>query len=138
MSNPPLPSVLLANVQSLDNNLDELRSRLSYQWDIKNCNILCFTGSWLNYDMDHIQLARFSVHWQDRTAASGKTKVGGLCLFVNNSWCIKCNINEVSRFFSPGVEYLIISCRPHYIPRYFVSIFFIAVYLPPQTDAGAA
>jgi hypothetical protein len=29
---------------------------------------------------------------------------------------------EVSRFCSPEVEYLMISCRPH--------------YLPPQTDAG--
>ena len=39
----PLPSILLANVQSLDNKLDEVRSRISYQQDIKNCNILCFT-----------------------------------------------------------------------------------------------
>jgi hypothetical protein len=29
-----------------------------------------------------------------------------------------------------------ISCRLHYLPREFSSIFFIAVYLPPQTDAG--
>ena len=29
-----------------------------------------------------------------------------------------------------------ISCRPHYIPREFSSVFFIAVYIPPQTDAG--
>ena len=39
-------------------------------------------------------------------------------------------------FCSPEVEYLMISCRPHYIPREFSSIFFIAVYLPPQNDAG--
>jgi hypothetical protein len=29
-----------------------------------------------------------------------------------------------------------ISCRPHYLPREFSSILFVAVYLPPQTDAG--
>jgi hypothetical protein len=29
-----------------------------------------------------------------------------------------------------------ISCRPHYLPREFSSIFFVAVYLPPQTNAG--
>jgi hypothetical protein len=28
-----------------------------------------------------------------------------------------------------------ISWRPHYLPRVFSSIFFRAVYLPPQTDA---
>ena len=33
---PPLPSVLLAIVQSLENKLDDLRLRLSYQRDIKN------------------------------------------------------------------------------------------------------
>ena len=80
----PLPSVLLANMQSLENKIDDLR--LSYQWDIKNCNILYFTELWLNDDTDNIELAGFSMHRQNREeATSGKTRVGGL--FVNNSWC---------------------------------------------------
>ena len=29
-----------------------------------------------------------------------------------------------------------ISCRPHYLPREFSSIFFVAVYIPPQSDPG--
>ena len=29
-----------------------------------------------------------------------------------------------------------ISCRPLYLQREFLSIFFVAVYLPPQTDGG--
>ena len=99
--------------------------------DIKNLNILCFTESWLNDDMDNIQLAGFSVHRQDRIAASGKTSGGVLCLFVNNSCCTKSNIKENSEFPSNEVEYLMISCRPHYIPREFSSIFFVAVYLSP-------
>ena len=105
MGNPPLPSVLLANVQLLDNKLDDLRSRLSYQRDIKNCNILCLTESGLNDDMDNKQLAGFFMHRQDETAASGKTRGGGLWLFVNNSWGAKSNIKEFSRFCSPEVEY---------------------------------
>jgi hypothetical protein len=32
-------------------------------------------------------------------------------------------------FCIPEVEYLMIRCRPHYLPREFI-------YLPPQTDAG--
>ena len=36
----------------------------------------------------------------------------------------------------PEVEYLMISCRPHYLPRKFSSVFFITVYIPPQTEAG--
>jgi hypothetical protein len=46
------------------------------------------------------------------------------------------NIKEVSRYCSPEVVYLMISCRPHYLPREFSSILFIAVYLPPQNEAG--
>ena len=35
------------------------------------------------------------------------------------------------------VEYLmIISCRPHFLLREFSSVFFVAVYITPQTDAG--
>jgi hypothetical protein len=71
---------------------------------------------------------------QDRTAASGKTRAGGLCIFVNNSWCTISK--DVSSHCSPEVEFLMISCRPHYLPREFSSIFFVAVYIPPQSEAG--
>ena len=73
------------------------------QWDIKNCNILFFTESWLNDDMNKIQLVGFTLFRQDRTAASAKTRGGDLCIFVNNSWCMKSK--EVSRFCSPEIEY---------------------------------
>ncbi|KAK1790079.1 hypothetical protein P4O66_002384 [Electrophorus voltai] len=39
----PLPSILLANVQSLDNKLDNLRARMKFQRDILDCNLLCFS-----------------------------------------------------------------------------------------------
>jgi hypothetical protein len=117
-------------VQSLENKLDDLRLRLSYQQDIKNCNILCFTETWLNDDTGNIELAGFSVFRQDRTATSGKTRGGGVCLFANNCWCAMSNIKEVSRYCSPEVEYLMISCRPHYLPTEFSSILFVAVHKP--------
>ncbi len=44
---PPLPSILLANVQSLENKIDDLRARISFQRDIRDCNILCLTETWL-------------------------------------------------------------------------------------------
>ena len=126
---PPLPSVLLASVQSLENKLDDLGLRLSYQRNIKNCNILCFTKSWLNDDIINIQLTGYMLYRQDRTLPAGKTRGCGLCICVNNSCCTISK--EVLRFCSPEVEYLMISCRPHYLPREFTSIFFIAVYIPP-------
>jgi hypothetical protein len=75
-----------------------------------------------------------TMYGQDRTAASGKTSGGGTCIFVNNS---RCTISkEVYRYCSTEVEYLMTSCRPHYLPREFSSVFFVAVYIPPQSEAG--
>ena len=90
--------------------------------------------SWLSDHIINIQLAGYTLYRQDRTAASGKTRGGGLCIFVNNSWFTISK--EVSRFCSPEVKYLMISCRPHHLPREFSSVFFVAVYITPQTDAG--
>ena len=88
-----------------------------------------FYESCLNDDINNIQLAGFTLHRQDRTAIVSNTRGGGLCIFVINSWCTKSNSKEVSRFCLAEVEYLMTSCRPHYLPREFV-------YLPPQTNAG--
>ena len=129
VTRPPQPSVLFVNMQSLENILDELRSRLSYQQGIKSCNILCFDS------MDNDSWLVFPCVGKIEQLPPVKQGVA-VCLFVNNSWCAKLNIKEVSRFCSPEVENLMISCRPHYLPRKFSPIFFIAVYLPPQTDAG--
>ncbi len=43
-----LPSILIAYVQALDNKLDNLCARISFQQDIRNCNVLCFTETRLN------------------------------------------------------------------------------------------
>jgi hypothetical protein len=43
---------------------------------------------------------------------------------------------EVSSYCSPEVEYLMISCRPHYLPREISSVFFVDVYIPPQSEVG--
>jgi hypothetical protein len=56
---------------------------LNYQRDIQNCNLICFTESWRNDNIINIQLSGYMLYRQDRTAASFKTRGGGLCIFVN-------------------------------------------------------
>jgi hypothetical protein len=82
----------------------------------------------VNIFLKNIQLAGYTLHWQDRTADTGR----GLCIYVNNSWCTISK--EVSRFCSPEADKMMISCRPHYLQRVFICIFHS--YTPPQTDAG--
>jgi len=66
---PPLPSILLANVQSLENKLDDIRVR------IQDCNIICLTETWLNPLVP------------DRVILSHETRVNGGVCFMTNKWC---------------------------------------------------
>ena len=46
----PLPSILIANVQSIDNKVDGIRARVAFQRDIRDWNVLCFTETWPTRD----------------------------------------------------------------------------------------
>ncbi len=138
---PPLPSILLANVQSLENKMDDLRARISFQRDIRDCNILCLTETWLTPTVPDTAVTpsdNFSVLRMDRTAEAGKNKGGGVCFFINKKWCGPRNISILSRSCSPHLEHLSIICRPFYLPREFSSIVVTAVYIPPQADTSLA
>ncbi len=138
---PPLPSILLANVQSLENKMDDLRARISFQRDIRDCNIFCLTETWLTPTVPDTAVTpsdNFSVLRMDRTAEAGKNKGGGVCFFINKKWCDSRNISILSRSCSPHLEHLSIICRPFYLPREFSSIVITSVYIPPQTDTSLA
>ncbi len=45
---PPLSTILLANVQSLDNKFCELRARISYQRETRDCCVICLTETWVS------------------------------------------------------------------------------------------
>ena len=81
-----VPSILLANVQSLDNKLDELRSRMAFQRDVKNCNVMVFTETSLDPSIpDSVVVPEgFSIHCQDWTMQLRKSKGGGVCFTVNS------------------------------------------------------
>ncbi len=117
---PSLPSILLANVQSLENKMDNLRARISFQRD---CNIFCLTETWLTPTVPDTAVKpsdNFSVLRMDRTAEAGKTKGGGVCFMINRKWCDPRNISTF------------------YLPREFSSIVITSVYIPPQADTSLA
>ncbi len=138
---PHLQSILLANVQSLENKMDDLRARISFQRDIRDCNILCLSETWLTPSVPDTAVTpsdNFSVLRMDRTAEAGKYKGGGVRFMINNKWCDPRNISTLSRSCSPHLEHLSIICRPFYLPQKFSSIIVTAVYIPPQADTGLA
>ncbi len=134
---PPLPTILLANVQSLDNKLCELRARISYQRETRDCCVICLTETWMSAMVPDsaIELTGFSVHRSDRTEElTGKSRGGGVCFYINNSWCNERNIHSIKSFCSPDLEFHTLLCRPFWLPREFKAIIITAVYIPPPSQ----
>ncbi|XP_072364407.1 uncharacterized protein [Scyliorhinus torazame] len=127
----PFPSILLANVQAIENKLDELNASLPSQREVRDCCVLCFTETWLTPTSPDcaIQPEGFSNHRVDRTESSDKAKGGGVCLLINSSWCL--DVATLATYCSPDLEYLTVKCRPYYLPREFI---ITAVYIPPQAE----
>ncbi len=138
---PPLPTILLANVQSLDNKLCELWAHISYQRETRDCCIICLTETWMTSVVPDsaIELTGLSVHRSDRTKElTGKSRGGGVCFFINNSWCDERNLHSIKSFCSPDLEFHMLLCRPFWLPREFTAIKITAVYIPPQANSDQA
>ncbi|XP_036439332.1 uncharacterized protein LOC118816846 [Colossoma macropomum] len=138
---PPLPTILLANVQSLENKLCELHARVAFQREIRDCSVICLTETWLSDKVpdNAIEPAGFSLHRADRTKQlSGKSKGGGVCFLINNAWCDRRNVHFIESFCSPDLEFLTVFCRPAWLPREIMGLCLAAVYTPPQADSDLA
>ncbi len=121
--------------------MDDLRARISFQRDIRDCNIFCLTETWLTPSVPDTAVTpsdNFSVLRMDRTAEARKNKGGGVCFMINKKWCDPRNISILSCSCLPHLEHLSIICHPFYLPREFSSIVVTAVYIPPQADTSLA
>ncbi len=86
-----------------------------------------------------IELTGFSVYRSDRTKElTGKSRGGGVCFFINNSWCDERNLPSVKSFCSPYLEFHMLLCQPFWLPREITAIIVTAVYIPPQANTDLA
>ncbi len=84
-----------------------------------------------------IQLNRLTCYRADRdTSLSGKTRGGGLCVYINKEWCN--NAAVVSKHRSSLVEFMFVKCRLFYLPREFTAMVIVAVYIPLCANAKDA
>ncbi|KAK1788609.1 hypothetical protein P4O66_002686 [Electrophorus voltai] len=130
-----------ASRESLDSKLDNLWARIKVHRDIRDCNLLCFTESWLNTAVlsQAIQPPKFfSVHCMDKTVNSGKLRGSGVCVMVNNSWCNNSNVVTLACSCSPNLELLTIKFFPFYLPCEFTSVIVNTVYILPQANTDSA
>nr|XP_054598774.1 uncharacterized protein LOC129163848 [Nothobranchius furzeri] len=122
---PSLPSIVMGNVRSLANKMDELQALSRTQPEYQQCSVMCFTETWLQ---DHIpdsnvSLPGFLTVRADRDLKRGrKRKGGGVAVLVNNRWCHPGHVSVKCRLCSPDFELLAVSCRPYYLQREFTSV----------------
>ncbi|KAL0149686.1 hypothetical protein M9458_054969 [Cirrhinus mrigala] len=134
---PAIPSIVLANVRSLDNKLDYIRLLRSSQRNVKDCCVFVFTETWLSDSVPDraIQLDQLACYHADRVVvAGGKTRGGGLCIYINDAWCR--DAVAVCKYCSPVLEFMVIKCRPFYLPREYTAILLCAVYIPPSSNGN--
>lgn len=138
---PCLPSLIMGNVRSMANKMNELTGLARSQREFRECSLMCFTETWLNSDIpDHnVSIDGFQIVRADRDCnKSGKRKGGGLAVLVNNRWCNPGHITIKQRICSPDTELLAVGLRPYYLPREISHAIAIAVYVPPSANPTSA
>lgn len=135
---PPLPSIILANVRSVTNKIDELRFLAVKHHAYRDSCAIALTETWFSDHIvdDSVALENFALFRGDRTSQSGKSRGGGVALYVNSRWCTNAIVKN--RVCTPDVEILCVQCRPFYLPREFSCVVFVVVYVPPSSDTTRA
>lgn len=89
-----------------------------HQREYRECNIMLFTETSLNSLIpdSHVSLGGFNLRRADKTQESGKKKGGGLCVFVNDSWCNSGHITVKEQHCCKNIELLAVGMRPYYLP----------------------
>ena len=133
-SRVPLPNIVFGNVRSLRNKIDELDALTKFNTIYRNYSLIILIETWLsNHDDDGLyKLNGFNFIRGDRTIESGKATGGGVCAYINQSWCNNFSIH--TKFCSKFIEILILNLRPFYLPREFNKVYVIVVYIPPDSN----
>ena len=102
--NVPLPSLILANGQSIHNKINEIVIRIDKFCDYRDCNVYCFTETWLTPDyIDRaLQSPGFAVYRHDRNRdTAGNSRGCGVCFLINKNWCIDIRIISQESVLTP-------------------------------------
>lgn len=99
---------------------------------------MIITESWLQPLIPDTatQLAGRICYRLDRDKESGKSRGGGLCVYLHNDWC--CNSKITARHCCPDLEALSVMCRPFYLPQELSAVTVTAVYIPPDANVSIA
>ena len=136
----PLPSIILANVQSLRNKIDGLHGHVTHLREYRDACLLGFTETWLSAsDSDaSLDLTGFGapIRLDRDSEVTHKKQGGGVCLYINRRWCN--NFTVCEKLCLPDIELLSVSLRPFYLPREFPRVYVTIVYIHPRANVEVA
>lgn len=138
---PALPSVVMGNVRSLANKMDELTMLTRKEKIFRECSVMCFTETWLHKNIPDpvVDLNGFTCVRADRDPGSSeKKRGGGFALYVNNRWCSQSHVKVRMAVCNKHIELLAVGLRPYYLPREFSLAIIIIVYIAPDANAARA
>ena len=135
---PSVPSILMGNVNALQNKVYELAGLMTTQTFYRESSLTNLTLTSSIPDAN-VELFGFTVVRADRdTKTSSKSKGGGLLLYMNNRWCNPSHLTVKDTLCCHDLELVADSMRPYYLHRGFTQAIVVCVYIPPRADAGAA
>ena len=117
-----IPSVIYANIRSVNNKIDELQAFVS----VNDPSIVCLSETWLNSKIPNsaCDVTDFTCYGNDRQT----TASGGVCAYVKNMHPCE----RLQDFEEIEVESIWLKIRPHRLPRGTSSLLVAALHLPPS------
>ena len=110
--------------------MDELELLADDNRYVRDSCVSVISETWLHPSIPDtaVQLVDRTIHSWDRNQDSGKSRGGGLCIFVHNNWST--NTTNIDTHCSPDLEYITVKCRPFFLPRELTEVLIMAVYIP--------
>ena len=138
---PSVLSILMGNVNCLTNKTDELAALVRTDRTLRECSLLCLSETWLTQNTPdaNLDLPGFTTVRADWDCGrSGKSKGGGLALFINNRWCNQGHVMVKEIMCNRDIELLPVGLRPYYMPKEFSHAIAVVVYVPLRVHADTA
>ena len=119
-----LPALLLANVRSLINKLDDLEAAVR----LNSSDIICLTETWLSDEVpsEAVNIDGFCLYRKDRNRQGG-----GVACYVRAEF----PCTRLQSFESPGLETLWLLLRSPRMPRWLSHIIIAVIYHPPNGNS---
>lgn len=83
-------------------------------------------------------LNKLFTHPEEQDFGFREIQRGCVCFYINIRWGADSSVVTVSSYCSPDLEYLMVKCRPFYLPREFSSVIVTVSYILPQANTALA